>query len=782
MIQCSYIKVTGGALIEINSISYATVPGGTTLDIIVENSAGTPVGVIAGDYIIGDNVISINGAVVLYAPAETAFDIDVFDTLGNPIGAINMSDEFIISDTVDTLNGVTITGATAEGGKTIVVQTDEGVPVQVGTTLTDTATSLIIEVPAGGATSTISYSRENWRSLPVAYFTYDLAWYRANTTLFEYQDSGERVVLDKTDEDLLLTLNAFGNYLRTTNDLGGSVYDGTDGSTTNYLIDHLTGMGWYLLETSPGNTSWTDSAINLQTFTDGTYSDYRMPTAYDVRQIMYTDGTTSILTGHELYAKAIFWVMDSYSGTQASIWRQANPYGTTPASFNLPANISISAIACRNHYNANPSAPPVRQCLNTASAVNNNFVTSYDGNDQAQSPGDSRAFFVLEHMNGFGNRDRFTDTLGTQIYADDIVIDWLQWHQIKNQVLGFYRVPTTGVSQFTILNASPYTFGAYADWESPTLGEHQAIANGDLYNDNFNYAPFNLAYLSVADRLWSRATGDSGIGYLFYNTNFGQAANYSTVCRTIFSRLFSLNELGITYTPLTVIGYNRPFNGQTISFTTGDEGWDNINNTDPYIPPTNATMAVQDPDDWFKLLTLNEFGSLHRFTSKTGGYYDFSDSTWRTSAGVLTTFYDEFEDGDAIVFAGYIIDHYTGLAFEGVALGAAKFVDFISTYIPGYNSIGTNAHHGFTDWKIPSLSESMSIRHSSVSGVRVSQAYGFDLSPFFNIHKNVMTTTNYTPATTNQYRINVGGIIVSTFSPTTSTTYDGTLMRYHYTN
>jgi hypothetical protein len=149
MIQCSYIKVTGGALIEINSISYATVPGGTTLDITVENSAGTPVGVIAGDYIIADNTISINGTVVLYAPAETAFDIDVFDSAGNPIGTLNMSDEFIIADTVDTLNGVAITGAKAEGGKTIIVQTDDAVPVQVGTALTDTDTSLIIEVPGG---------------------------------------------------------------------------------------------------------------------------------------------------------------------------------------------------------------------------------------------------------------------------------------------------------------------------------------------------------------------------------------------------------------------------------------------------------------------------------------------------------------------------------------------------------------------------------------------------------------------------------------------------------
>ena len=96
MIQCSYIKVTGGALIEINSISYATVPGGNTLEIIVENSAGTPVGVIAGNYVIADNTISINGSVVLYAAAESAFDIPVLDSALNPIGSLNMSDEFII--------------------------------------------------------------------------------------------------------------------------------------------------------------------------------------------------------------------------------------------------------------------------------------------------------------------------------------------------------------------------------------------------------------------------------------------------------------------------------------------------------------------------------------------------------------------------------------------------------------------------------------------------------------------------------------------------------------
>ena len=63
--------------------------------------------------------------------------------------------------------------------------------------------------------------------------------------------------------------------------------------------------------------------------------------------------------------------------------------------------------------------------LNTSNVYKTGQVTSYISNDDGSSQiGRGNSFLTLEHNNGFGNNNRFTDTLGTQSYADDIVIDW----------------------------------------------------------------------------------------------------------------------------------------------------------------------------------------------------------------------------------------------------------------------------------------------------------------------------------------------------------------------
>ena len=70
--------------------------------------------------------------------------------------------------------------------------------------------------------------------------------------------------------DTLLHLNAFGNFKRTTNDLGGSVSDGSDGSTTDYVVDNLTNRGVYRVAQTG---IWNSLLDATATFTLGTYTD-----------------------------------------------------------------------------------------------------------------------------------------------------------------------------------------------------------------------------------------------------------------------------------------------------------------------------------------------------------------------------------------------------------------------------------------------------------------------------------------------------------------------------
>jgi hypothetical protein len=60
------------------------------------------------------------------------------------------------------------------------------------------------------------------------------------------------------------------------------------------------------------------------------------------------------------------------------------------------------------------------------------YRTGDDGDIQA---GRETDFFTLPSNNPFGNTNRFTDELGTQVYTNDIVIDWSTYN--GSDVLGY---------------------------------------------------------------------------------------------------------------------------------------------------------------------------------------------------------------------------------------------------------------------------------------------------------------------------------------------------------
>ena len=63
-------------------------------------------------------------------------------------------------------------------------------------------------------------------------------------------------------------------------------------------------------------------------------------------------------------------------------------------------------------------------------------TTSYrTGDDGDIEAGRATDFFTLAENNPFGNINRFTDELGTQVYANDIVIDWSTYN--GSDVLGY---------------------------------------------------------------------------------------------------------------------------------------------------------------------------------------------------------------------------------------------------------------------------------------------------------------------------------------------------------
>jgi hypothetical protein len=185
--------------------------------------------------------------------------------------------------------------------------------------------------------------------------------------------------------------------------------------------------------------------------------------------------------------------------------------------------------------------------LNTSNVYKTGQVTSYISNDDGSSQiGRGNSFLTLEHNNGFGNNNRFTDTLGTQSYADDIVIDWSSWNQVANTVNGFYRIKQGGTNTMyqNIFN-QPYTVGAYSDWLIPNNNEFLSIYNWSVYRDYLNYSPFNLPVGSTNTRMQTRTLEDATRGFLF-NGISGIILQGTSVNMSYFLiRYFTLTELGL---------------------------------------------------------------------------------------------------------------------------------------------------------------------------------------------------------------------------------------------
>jgi hypothetical protein len=112
--------------------------------------------------------------------------------------------------------------------------------------------------------------------------------------------------------------------------------------------------------------------------------------------------------------------------------------------------------------------------LSTATLMKTGQTTSYrTGDDGDLQAGRDEDFFTLAENNPFGNTDRFTDELGTQTYAYDIVIDWSTFN--GSTVLGYYRLRGTYTDiswNNAIDNSLLFTIGTYTTgWRLPNINE-----------------------------------------------------------------------------------------------------------------------------------------------------------------------------------------------------------------------------------------------------------------------------------------------------------------------
>lgn len=169
---------------------------------------------------------------------------------------------------------------------------------------------------------------------------------------------------------------------------------------------------------------------------------------------------------------------------------------------------------------------------------------AYD--DGAQERGRNTDFLTLDYNNSFGNTDRFTDILGTQIYADNAIIDWSTFDPSGGTVLAYYRVIQAPDTMVNISANSPFTFNTYTDWLVPNFNELVNIFNHELTFYNYmNYAPFNIN-IGIINGIWTSTKGRVlATDTLLIDAKGFQSKANSTSIDYILVRSYTLTELGL---------------------------------------------------------------------------------------------------------------------------------------------------------------------------------------------------------------------------------------------
>lgn len=152
----------------------------------------------------------------------------------------------------------------------------------------------------------------------------------------------------------------------------------------------------------------------------------------------------------------------------------------------------------------------------SAKLIKTGQTTSYrTGDDGDIEAGRSVSFLVLPENNPFGNTNRFTSELGTQVYANNIVIDWSTFD--GSTVLGWHKAvyaSATGAWNEHIDRNIAFTVGTFlTGWRLPNIREMFSLFNYGTATTRLNYAPFSD---SSATNFWTSNTDIGSTTQAFY--------------------------------------------------------------------------------------------------------------------------------------------------------------------------------------------------------------------------------------------------------------------------
>jgi hypothetical protein len=291
-------------------------------DVVVFPATATIDGASTATLRIYDIGISGSGLIgaITTTPQIDAFVTDIVDN-ADPALITAIETEFCTpcADASVTVNSSAFDTVAAGGTLDVPVEYENGTPV-------GTITAGVVVIPNPVTASDIYYRRPLYSqknsytvagALDNAAASYDEGWHLRNGS-YDYTPPAYPtafMALDFTASDPYVTLasnNSFGNTNRFT------AADGTQTFPDSYVVDNLTGLGWWADEAN-GLDQWVDHLSYSATAAEGGHSDWRIPTNDEYKSIIWENGSG--------------WNGTYFSGvTQSTFWTATtNPDLTTQA-------------------------------------------------------------------------------------------------------------------------------------------------------------------------------------------------------------------------------------------------------------------------------------------------------------------------------------------------------------------------------------------------------------------------------------------------------------------
>lgn len=196
------------------------------------------------------------------------------------------------------------------------------------------------------------------------------------------------------------------------------------------------------------------------------------------------------------------------------------------------------------------SAPASSQTYSSAELMKTGQTTTYrTGDDGDLEKGRGTSFFTLISNNPFGNTNRFTDNLGGQTYANNLVIDWSTYN--GSNVLGYSRnnhIDNLVTWNQAIDNALAYSLSPYTSgWRLPNLLELMNICfygnSGGSSNQVLQYAaPYSNVFNVSSNVFWASTTLGSSTNAFVLGTSNSEVYPYpkTSTRRALYCRTFTV--------------------------------------------------------------------------------------------------------------------------------------------------------------------------------------------------------------------------------------------------